>query len=60
LLFNLNSACLSKNVLLGRPRSVHGQNKLRRSNFESILHEHVVCFKLIVFGFVTSCMILIL
>jgi hypothetical protein len=36
-------------VLRNCARSVHDQNEFRKINFESILHEHVVCFKLIVF-----------
>jgi hypothetical protein len=36
-------------VLPNCARSVYDQNKFRKINFESILHEHVVCFILIVF-----------
>jgi len=48
-LFNLSNACLSKDVLSSCARSIHDQNEFRKSNFESILYEHVVCFKWVVF-----------
>jgi hypothetical protein len=40
-------------------RFVHDQHEFK-TNFESILYELVYCFKLIVFGFGISCMILML
>jgi len=33
------------------------KNEPRKTNFESILHKYVGCFKLIVFEFGTSCVI---
>jgi len=60
LLFNLSNACLRNDALPGCAMSVHDQNEFRKFNFKFILHEHVVCFKLIVFEFITSCMILML
>ena len=38
-------------------RFVHDQNESRKTNFESILHEYIGCFKLIVFRFETTCII---
>ena len=60
MLFNLSNAYLSNDVLPGCVKSIYDQNEFRKCNFESRLHEHVICFKLVLFGFVTSCIILML
>jgi hypothetical protein len=36
-------------VLSNCARSVHNKNEFRKTNFESILHEYIVRFKLVVF-----------